>query len=147
MNPLAALAAELPEYRRPWKLATLAIGIALLVAGSFLTPAPDWDIPVSFLMAFFAYLTAGWSLRVVMERRWRDLPLMLFFTWFTIDGCYWIYWSWRNPLALEMMREANFFASLSLYMMCGLVWYYRGTLAQMLADVRLLLSPSGRGDP
>ena len=53
------------ESRRPWKLVTLAIGIALLVAGSFLTPAPDWDIPVSFIMAAFTYLFAGWSMHVV----------------------------------------------------------------------------------
>ena len=28
------------DYLRPWKLLSLAIGIALLLAGSVLTPAP-----------------------------------------------------------------------------------------------------------
>jgi hypothetical protein len=74
------------EYRRPWKLTTLGIGIALLVVGSFYYQAPDWDIPISFFMAILAYLTAPWSMRVLLERRWRKLPLMLFLTWFTVDG-------------------------------------------------------------
>ena len=116
------------ELLRPWKLGTLAIGIALLIAGSYFQPAPDWDITISFIMAFFAYLTAPWSLRVIVERRWRWWPAMLFATWFTVDGCYWIYWHFKNPVALDLMREANFPASLSLYAMCGLVWYYRGSL-------------------
>ena len=40
----------LREYLRPWKLATLAFGIALLIAGSFYYEAPDWDIPISLIM-------------------------------------------------------------------------------------------------
>jgi hypothetical protein len=54
-----------------WKLTTLAIGITLLVAGSFYYRAPDWDVPISFIMAVLAYLAAPWSLRVVLERRWK----------------------------------------------------------------------------
>jgi hypothetical protein len=125
---------EFTEYRRPWKLASLALGIALLIAGSFYVPAPDWDIPISLIMALLAYLTAPWSLRVVVERRWRLWPAMLFVTWFTVDGCYWLYWSFKNPVALEMMRDANFMASLVLYWMCGLVWYYRGSLREMYTE-------------
>lgn len=128
--------AHLSEYLRPWKLATLVIGIGLLIAGSFYYEAPDWDIPISFIMALFAYLTVPWSLRVVVERRWRQWPAMLFATWFTVDGCYAIYWHFKNPVALELMRDANFFASLSLYGMCGLLWFYEGSLAQMLADAK-----------
>jgi hypothetical protein len=127
------------EYRRPWKLLTLCIGIALLVAGSFYYEAPDWDIPISFIMAILAYLTAPWSLRVIMERRWRLWPAMLFATWFTVDGCYWLYWRFKDPIALEMMREANFLASLVLYGMCGVIWLYRGSLREMLSDARGLL--------
>jgi hypothetical protein len=124
------------ELLRPWKLATLAIGIGLLVAGSFFYEAPDWDIPISFIMALMAYLTAPWSMHVMVARRWLQWPTMLFWTWFTVDGCYWLYWQFKNPVALELMREANAPASLSLYWMCGLVWYYRGTLREMWADLR-----------
>lgn len=124
------------ECCRPWKVATLVAGVALLVAGSFYYKAPDWDVPISFIMAALAYLTAPWSLRVIVERRWKLWPAMLLATWFTVDGCYAIYWHFRNPVALEMMREANFPASLSLYGMCGLIWYYNGSLAELLVDVR-----------
>ena len=126
----------LHEYLRPWKLATLAFGIALLIAGSFYYEAPDWDIPISLIMALLAYLTAPWSMHVLVERQWRMWAAMLFATWFTVDGCYWIYWHFKNPVALELMREANFPASLSLYAMCGLVWYYRGSLREALAQMR-----------
>ncbi len=123
------------EYLRPWKLVTLALGIGLLVVGSFYYQAPDWDIPISLIMAVLAYLTAPWSMRVLIERRWRLWPLMLFFTWFTVDGCYAIYWHFKDPVALELMRAANFPASLSLYGICGLVWLYRGSLRQLVAAI------------
>jgi hypothetical protein len=82
-------------------------------------------------MACIAYLTASWSLHVIVERQWKYFPLMLFVTWFSIDGCYWMYWHYKNPIALELMRDANFFASLSLYWMCGLVWYFNGSLKEL----------------
>jgi hypothetical protein len=126
---------ERSEYARPWKLATLSLGIALLIAGSFYFQSPDWDIPISLIMALLAYVTAPWSLRVVLERRWKLWPVMLFATWFTIDGCYWLYWRFRNPAALHMMREANFLASLSLYGICGIVWLYRGSLRQLFSEI------------
>jgi hypothetical protein len=126
----------LTEYLRPWKLASLTIGIGLLILGSFYYQAPDWDIPISIIMAIFAYLAAPWSLRVILERKWRLWPAMLFATWFTVDGCYAIYWHFKNPAALDLMREANFPASLSLYGICGVIWIYRGTLRQLLGDVK-----------
>ena len=121
------------------RLFTLALGIALLIVGSFYYEAPDWDIPISLIMASLAYLTAPWSLRVIVERRWRHWPAMLFATWFTVDGSYWLYWHFKNPVALELMREANFFASLSLYGMCGVVWLYRGRLRELFSEAGALL--------
>jgi len=58
---------------------------------------------------------------------------MLFATWFAVDGSYWLYWHFKNPVALEMMREANFFAFLSLYGMCCVLWLYRGSLLDLVA--------------
>ena len=124
------------EYLRPWKLATLAFGVSLLVAGSFYHEAPDWDVPISLMMALLAYLTAPWSLRVLLERRWRLLPAALFATWFTVDGCYWIYWEFKNPVALDLMRSANFPASLALYACCAVGWLYRGSLRELASDIR-----------
>jgi hypothetical protein len=134
----------LSECLRPWKLASLSIGIALLIVGSYYEKAPDWDIPISFIMAFFAYLFAPWSLRVILERRWRQWPAMLFATWFTVDGCYAIYWHFADPIALDLMREANFPASLSLYGMCGIIWLYRGSLSQLVIEARALVSSGKR---
>lgn len=124
------------EFFRPWKLITLALGIFLLIAGSFVFEAPDWDAPVSIIMALVAYLTAPWSMRVMLERRWSLFPLMLLATWFGVDGCYWMYWSWKDPQALALMREANAPASLSLYWMCGLAWYFHGSIKELLSVVR-----------
>ena len=129
----------LKEYARPWKISTLLLGIALLIAGAYYYDAPDWDVPISLIMAVLAYLTAPWSMHVLVERRWKHWPAMLLATWFTVDGCYAIYWYFRNPVALEQMRDANWPASLSLYWMCGLIWYYRGGLAQMCEDARRFL--------
>lgn len=126
----------LHEYLRPWKLTTLGIGIALLVAGSYHYDAPDWDVPISFIMALLAYFTAPWSMRVLVERKWNLWPAMIFATWFTVDGGYAIYWHFKYPVALELMRSANFPASLSLYGMCGILWLYRGSVADFLSEVR-----------
>jgi hypothetical protein len=120
------------ELLRPWKLFTLTIGVSLLLWGAYAHIAPDWDIPVSLIMAFFAYLTAGWSMHVIVERRWRDFPLMALATWWTVDGCYALYWSFADPAVLAVMRSANAPASLCLYWMCGLVWYWNGSLKSLL---------------
>jgi hypothetical protein len=126
---------SLHEYLRPWKLFTLAIGIALLALGSFYYEAPDWDVPISLIMATLTYFAAPWSLRVIIERTWILWPAALLVTWFTVDGCYWLYWRFRNPIALEMMRDANFLPSLCLYLICGAIWFYRGSAREMLAGL------------
>ena len=126
----------LSELIRPWKLATLAMGIALLIVGRFYYQAPDWDVPISLIMALVAYATASWSMHVMVERQWKNWLSMLVVTWFAVDGCYWLYWRWQDPVALEMMREANAPASLSLYWMCGLVWYFRGTVREYFGFVQ-----------
>ena len=126
------------EYKRPWKLFALLIGLTILIAGSLYYTAPDWDISISCIMAIAAYLTSSWSLRVFIERQWKNVPLMLFFSWFSIDGCYWLYWRYKNPVALELMRDVNFPASLVLYFICGFVWYYRGSLKELYFEVKSL---------
>jgi len=123
------------EYARPWKLASLAVGIALLVLGSIYTPAPDWDVPVSLIMALCAYFTAPCSLRAVLERKWRHLPLVLVSTWFSVDGCYALYWHFKDPAVLHLMRTANAPASLALYGICGIIWLYRGTLVSLVRHI------------
>jgi hypothetical protein len=125
------------EYLRPWKLFSLAVGFGLLIVGAFYYRAPDWDVPIRLIMASLTYLSAPWALRVLLTRQWRLWPAALFVTWFSVDGCYWIYWSYKDPVALAEMRSANFPASLSLYFICGVIWLYRGSLREFLTDLRL----------
>jgi hypothetical protein len=123
--------ARLPEWLRPWKLATLAAGIGLLIVGGRYYKAIDWDTPVSVIMALVAYATAPYCMRVLLERRWRAMPLALFLAWFGVDGCYSIYWHYANPVALEMMRSASAPASLALFCTVGLLWMPRMSLRDM----------------
>ena len=53
----------LTEYVRPWKLFSLLCGIALLIIGARYSGLPDWDVPVSLIMAVFAYFTAPCSMQ------------------------------------------------------------------------------------
>ena len=123
--------AFISEYLRPWKLASFATGFGLLLAGADYYRAPDWDYAISFIMATLTYLTAPWSVRVLKDRRWRWAPLALFWYYFTVDGCYWLYWRSVKPEALDM-REANFYASSCLYWLCGFIWLHRGPLRKLL---------------
>ena len=133
------------EWRRPWKLFALACGIGLLVIGRYLMPAPDWDIPISFIMGLMAYACASWCLRVFLARDWPMWPLAIFLSWFTIDGCYAWYWSQVDPQALALMRDVNAPASGALFGMCALVWLYNGSLRELWADLRAWLRPARSG--
>ena len=49
---------SLHDYLRPWKLFSLSCGIAILLTGSVIEQAMDWDFTISFLMAIGTYLTS-----------------------------------------------------------------------------------------
>lgn len=135
----------LKEYCRPWKMVTFAVGLFLLIWGSFVFGIPDWDIGISIIMALAAYLFAPGCLHFFIERRWRYFPIAIFLVWFSVDGCYWLYWSLKEPSALAL-RKYNLGASLPLYFLCGCIWYYNGTLLnlvrELLRDVNILLGIS-----
>jgi hypothetical protein len=82
-------------------------------------------------MAVVAYATAPYCMRVLLERRWREIPVALALAWFGVDGCYSIYWHYTNPVALDMMRWANAPASLALFCAVGLLWMPRMSLRDM----------------
>ena len=138
---------NLADYARPWKLATLFLGIALLILGSLYYSVPHWDIPISLIMATLAYLAAPWSLRVIVERRWKLWPAMLVATWFTVDGSFWLYWRFKNPAILELMREASIPVALAAYGICGVIWFYRGSLRELSLEMSALLRQPGSGKP
>ena len=127
--------ASFKEFTRPWKVIAGLLGLCALILGSYYYNALDWDVPISIIMALCAYFSAPFSMRVILEHQWRRLPAMMAVTWFSVDGIYALYWHFRNPEALLLMRKANFPASLSLYLMCGVIWLYRGTFRQLVADI------------
>lgn len=126
------------EFSRPWKLITLAIGIAILIVGAQIEQLPDWDIGLSVFMAVATYLTAPWAIRVFIERRWKWTPLAVYVAWMSIDG---IYFAWNyhglGPM-VDDFRRANWPASTCLYLLCGFIWLYRGSLKDFAASLRAL---------
>lgn len=132
------------EYARPWKLFSLLCGVLLLLLGARYSGLPDWDVSVSLIMAVPAYFTAPCSLRVFLERRWKQLPQALLWSWFTIDGTYTAYWYLVDPAAL-LYRPANALASSALYVACGLVWLKRGSLWPLLANTAVFLRSLKQG--
>lgn len=106
------------EITRPWKLLSLAAGLASLIAGAFYYDFQDWDVGISILMGVMAYLFAPWSVRTLVRRQWRRLPLIVFLYWLTVDG---IYVRYNALLDHWYVREANFYASTCLYLLCGLI--------------------------
>ena len=75
-------------------------------------------------------------MRVLVDRRWHLLPVVLLVAWIGIDGIYTLYWGWKNPVVLELLRAENFKASWPLYALCGMGWFYRGSLADLARELR-----------
>lgn len=119
------------DYLQPWKLVTLAIGLALLCTGSFYYRFQDWDLGISLIMGIMAYVFAPWSVRALLRRRWQQLPLILFLYWLTVDG---VYVGYNELLGHWYLREANFWASTTLYWLCGQLWMPQGPLREMIGN-------------
>ena len=117
------------EYLRPWKLITLACGVALLIVGACYYRFADWDIGVSVLMAFITYFTAPWSLRVVWKLHWKWWPLAAFYCWLSVDGSY---WAWHTFMGNEMLRADQWSTSLCLWLICGVLWLPKMSLSELL---------------
>ena len=110
-----------------WRVATFAAGLAWLVteAGNI----PDWDIPISILMAGTTAL--------VMSRfdkaLWRDKDFFLAFLIgnFPVDTVYFLYWAVckKSP---EVLIAENFGASWGLFLGCWLVWCALPRLAESI---------------
>ena len=128
------------ELRRPWKLATLAIGMAWLLYGAVNYSISDWDIGISLLMGGLTYLCAPWSIRVILNSlRYRPKHWILWIgsaltvAWVVIDGVYYLY---HTVVGNQMLRRENFYASSALYFLAGTIWMYQGSLRDFVADFR-----------
>jgi hypothetical protein len=111
------------------KATTFLVGLALLLAGAVWLDYPDWDIGICFVMALTTLATAEWSTQALWLGRWQWMPLAIFWTWLSVDGVYWAYWSIVKPEV--MIREGQWLASLCLYALCGIIWY---RLVPMIAE-------------
>jgi hypothetical protein len=135
------------ELLRPWKLITLAIGMAWLFYGALHYRIGDWDIGVSLVMGPATYALAPWSVHVIgsaLRYRprgwwWHPLPALAA-TVFVVDSSYVIYHTLAgNPI----YRDLNFQASLPLYFLAGVGWLYRGSLGDFLGELRAATARSG----
>jgi hypothetical protein len=127
---------EMSEYLRPWKIVTLGMGLAALIAGALYYQAADWDIWISLIMGGLAYLTAPWNFQIVQNSRWRLFPLGVFAYWFTVDGSYVVYNTYSGHEINTDLRWANFFASSLLYFLCGWLWSPRMTFRELVCEIR-----------
>lgn len=134
--------AELGELLRPWKLATFAIAMALLIYGALNFHIGDWDLGVTLLMGTLTYVFAAPGVRALAGalRQPRHLGLLdaalaLAIAWFVIDG---VYLAWHTLVGNPIYRADNFRASTPIYFMAGLFWLYRGSLGEMVANLRTL---------
>jgi hypothetical protein len=94
------------------------MGLGWLLYGATFFGYADWDIGVSIVMACSTYLTAEWVWKEGYKPR--NWVLAVLFTWWCVDGSYWLYWSLVDPSV--MLREVQWEMSLCLYLLSGFVW-------------------------
>lgn len=109
-----------PWLVKYWKEVTCLIGTAMLVWGAIFLNFPDWDIPLSLVMAFSTYLSADRFVEALLARRWLEVIAWAPSAWWSVDGSYWMYWSFVDTSV--MTRAGQWPTSLCLYLLAGLVW-------------------------
>lgn len=139
------LKAYFAELVRPWKLCSLAVGMAWLLYGALNFGIGDWNVGDSLIMGLLTYLTAPWVVRTLIvslsqrPRLWMiRILIALIVAWSVIDGSYTLY----NVLTHHpLFRAANFPASSALYFLAGCIWLYRGSLKDLWNDRHNLGKP------
>jgi hypothetical protein len=134
---------DLRELIRPWKLLSFAIGMVWLLFGALNYGIADWDVGISLLMGALTYLFAPWSVRTILTTS-RDRPpywmlkigIAVFVAWVVVDGVYVLY---HTVMGNQMFRMDNFYASSALYFLAGSIWLYRGSILELLSNVRSVL--------
>lgn len=129
MNPLVSNTPnpELPKLSRhyllkPWRLATLGLGMGTLFYGAHEHLAMDWDYTVSALMGLSTYVCAPTVVGILERRQWRLVPWAILLTWVCVDLLYTCYWYVQDMTVLPLMRSANFLPSLMLFFLAGMIW-------------------------
>jgi len=132
----------LRELARPWKLATFVIAMVLLLYGALFFHIGDWDVGVTLLMGTLTYaLAPSGAFAVAMAVRERsprallDVLVAMALAWLVIDG---VYMAWHLAMNNPIYRADNAMASTPIYCMAGLFWLYRGSVGELLANLRRL---------
>lgn len=103
-----------------WKNITFLIGLSWLIYGAVSFDYPDWDIPLSLLMALSTYLTADRFILAIKAKNPLKVAAYSVGAWWAVDGSYWVYWGLTDTSV--MIREGQWGMSLCLYLLCGFVW-------------------------
>lgn len=132
--------ADLRELRRPWKLASFAIGMGWLLYGALFYGIGDWDVGVSLVMGIGTYLSAPWAVHVIAcacrdrpPRAWLHVPGALAVAVLVVDTSY---LAWHAAMGNPTFRAENFRASIILYFLAGMLWQYHGSVADFLRQLR-----------
>jgi len=120
------------NYLQPWKLASLFVGLALLIAGSFYYQADDWTISLSIVMGVLAYYLAPISYHQLRSGTFMGGLIAVVLGWLVVDGSYTF---WNTLMGDPVYREGQWIASALFYIACGVVWGRNGTLREELRRV------------
>jgi hypothetical protein len=112
--------------KEPWKLATFALGTAVITIVAPYTGDPTWDYIDGFFMSVLCFSTAPWvvaTLFFAMRRlcAWRELYVAVCIWLFSASWSYDIYLVWRDGVYPDTWF-ANLFASSVIYLCAGLFW-------------------------
>lgn len=125
------------NYLQPWKLVTLALGIAALILGRFYYSADDWTISLSIVMGVAAYYCAPISYHQLRQGTFMGGLIAAVLGWLVVDFSY---TTWNVAMGDPIYRGGQWIASTLLYIACGILWGRNETFAQMLRGLRLVRS-------
>ncbi|TJZ64141.1 hypothetical protein [Chitiniphilus eburneus] len=107
------------EFFGWWKVSTFLVGVMWLLWGAFHYQISDWDVGVSLTMAGVTFLAAEWCAKTLYSLNWRRFPLVIWWTWLAVDG---VYVAYHTLAGNQMLRDAQWPASLCLFYLCGFIW-------------------------
>lgn len=143
------------ELLRPWKLFTFSVAMVLLLYGAVEFRIPDWDVGITIVMGPLTYLCAPWSVRVILtcvrERQRLWLLWILAAMLVALAVVDWVYVVYHSLVGNPMYRWWNLRASSATYFLAGTFWLYRGTMHELLDNLRALFrlatkQPSGASE-
>jgi len=136
----------LRELIRPWKVVTFAIAMSLLFYGALNFEIGDWDVGITVIMGGLTYLLSPWSVSLILTAiRYRPpywyfyILIALVTALFVVD---WVYVIYHTVAGNPIYRVDNLFASTPVYFMAGVFWLYRGSVRELIANIRMLVNHS-----